>query len=110
MPELKTPKKRHQPFCYFPYQTVRTTANGTGSDTYSFSRTLSDTVLLLQRTVQTRRFIFGYECTSYLGSHGTYPLDIPVRSLTTTSKLSKSQNVQASKATSNKTRDHSKKA
>lgn len=48
--------------------------------------------------------------TSYFGSHCTYPLLRPLTSLTTNSKLLKSRAVTASKATSRRTRAHSKKA
>jgi hypothetical protein len=48
--------------------------------------------------------------TSYFGSRRTYPLLRPFTSLTTISKPLKSTAVTASKATSRRTRDHSKKA
>ena len=48
--------------------------------------------------------------TSYFGSRRTYPLLRPLTSLTTISKPLKSTAVTASKATSRRTRDHSKKA
>jgi hypothetical protein len=48
--------------------------------------------------------------TSYFGSRRTYPLLRPLTSLTTISKPLKSTAVTASKATSRRTSDHSKKA
>jgi hypothetical protein len=48
--------------------------------------------------------------TSYFGSHCTYPLLKPLVSLMVSSKLEKSSAVTASKATSRRTRAHSKKA
>jgi hypothetical protein len=47
---------------------------------------------------------------NYLGSQWTYPLLDPFTSFTTSSKVSKSRAVTASNATSNKIKDHSKKA
>lgn len=46
----------------------------------------------------------------YFGSHCTYPLLVPLTSLTTSSNVSKSRAVTASKATSNRMSAHSKKA
>lgn len=48
--------------------------------------------------------------TNYFGSQWTYPLLEPLTSLTTNSNVSKSRTVTASNATSNKIKDHSKKA
>jgi hypothetical protein len=82
----------------------------------SFSRTRSETFCLqctFLRKGSLFIFVYGYPYTragSYLGSQGTYPREMPLTSLTTISKLSKSKTVQASKATSRRTRVHSKKA
>lgn len=80
---------------------------------FSFSKTSSATRRLslydssgqlLPRSVDRARR------TNYFGSRCTYPLLRPFTSLTTSSKLLKSSAVTASKATSRRTSDHSKKA
>ncbi len=56
------------------------------------------------------RTILSQKGRDYFGSHCTYPLLAPLTSLMTSSKVSKSKAVTASKPTSKRIRAHSKKA
>lgn len=88
--------------------------------THSFSRTVSAVVFNCLRNEASSEIAFPHNQRimwhytfvrgCHFGSHGTYPLLIPLTSRTTSSKPSKSSIVIASNPTSNKIRDHSKKA